>query len=131
MTLRNLRFIGVALDCANPEELSLFYQRLLGATVLWESDDSVGLRVPGSGVVLQLMRVDNYQPPTWPESDVPKQMHLDFTAGAALDGPEARAVELGAQRADHQPDPRRWRVLLDPAGHPFCITTVAPPDLAR
>ncbi|WP_307831855.1 VOC family protein [Prauserella cavernicola] len=33
---------------------------------------------------------------------------------------------LGATRAEHQSDPR-WRVLLDPAGHPFCITTVTPP----
>jgi hypothetical protein len=22
----------------------------------------------------------------------------------------------------------RWRVLLDPAGHPFCLTTQIPPD---
>jgi hypothetical protein len=32
----------------------------------------------------------------------------------------ARAVQ-----AEHQAKPR-WRVLLDPAGHPFCITTVTP-----
>ncbi|RZI55165.1 MAG: VOC family protein, partial [Zymomonas sp.] len=32
------------------------------------------------------------------------------------------AVECGATEAEEQPDPR-WRVLLDPAGHPFCITT--------
>ena len=25
------------------------------------------------------------------------------------------------------PDPR-WRVLLDPAGHPFCITSITPPE---
>lgn len=126
-----LRFVGVALDCADPDELSRFYQRLLGATVLWASDDSVGLRLPGSGVVIQLMRVDDHRPPTWPDSTVPKQMHLDLTAGVELDGPETWAVELGAQRVHHQPDPQRWRVLLDPAGHPFCITTVTPPDGPR
>jgi hypothetical protein len=32
----------------------------------------------------------------------------------------------GAVQAEHQAKPR-WRVLLDPAGHPFCITTVTPP----
>jgi len=31
-----------------------------------------------------------------------------------------------ARAAHPQPD-RRWWVLLDPAGHPFCITTVTPP----
>ncbi|WP_307802408.1 VOC family protein [Cellulomonas fengjieae] len=45
------------------------------------------------------------------------------------DEPVERALALGAQLADPQPD-ERWRVLLDPAGHPFCITTVAPsPEL--
>jgi len=24
------------------------------------------------------------------------------------------------------PGPGDWRVLLDPAGHPFCLTTVTP-----
>jgi hypothetical protein len=36
----------------------------------------------------------------------------------------ARAVALGARQAEHQADPSRWRVLFDPAGHPFCLTTV-------
>jgi hypothetical protein len=26
------------------------------------------------------------------------------------------------------PAPDRWRVLLDPAGHPFCLTTQIPPE---
>jgi hypothetical protein len=36
----------------------------------------------------------------------------------------ARAVELGATEASPQPadrDPRRLRVMIDPAGHPFCL----------
>lgn len=35
----------------------------------------------------------------------------------------ARAVSLGAVEVDPQPDVR-WRVLLDPAGHPFCMTPI-------
>ncbi|MGZ4735335.1 MAG: hypothetical protein ACXV8R_07005 [Acidimicrobiia bacterium] len=27
---------------------------------------------------------------------------------------------------DAQPSPELWRVLVDPAGHPFCITTLIP-----
>jgi Glyoxalase-like domain len=53
-------------------------------------------------------------------------VHLDLTAGDGVAAVAARAVEAGAVLAEYQPDPR-WRVLLDPAGHPFCITTIAPP----
>lgn len=56
---------------------------------------------------------------------------LDCADPAELNEPVERAVALGARLADPQPDPR-WRVLLDPAGHPFCITTVAPrPELLQ
>jgi RimJ/RimL family protein N-acetyltransferase len=36
------------------------------------------------------------------------------------------ASSIGATVTDVQPDPR-WRVLLDPAEHPFCIITLTPP----
>ncbi len=123
-----LQFVAVSLDCADPAELAKFYRRLLGGEVLWSSEESVGVRVPG--VVLAMQRVEGYRPPTWPESAVPAQMHLDLSAGDELDIPERRAVELGATRAEVQPDPDRWRVLIDPAGHPFCITTMTPPPAA-
>ena len=32
-----------------------------------------------------------------------------------------RAVELGATLADPQPG-ETWTVVIDPAGHPFCLT---------
>ena len=35
---------------------------------------------------------------------------------------ETACVQLGATRPDHQPGGDRWRVMLDPAGHPFCLT---------
>jgi hypothetical protein len=43
-----------------------------------------------------------------------------------LDDAEARALALGAAKAKMQPSPDRWRVLLDPAGHPFCRRTLIP-----
>ena len=44
--------------------------------------------------------------------------------GAALGpaGGVAHARELGAEEADFQPQ-ENVRVLLDPAGHPFCLYT--------
>src|SRR4051794_20607494 len=59
----------------------------------------------------------------WPGTSI---VHLDLTAGEHLDEPVKQAIALGAIPADPQPDPR-WKVLPDPAGHPFCITTLAPP----
>jgi len=116
-----VRFVGVSLDCGNPSELATFYMKLLKGRLLWDDADSVGVQVPGLVMVMQ--RVQDYQRPQWPGESI---VHLDLTAGDHLDEPEAQAVALGAQLVDPQPD-RRWRVLLDPAGHPFCITTVTPP----
>ena len=117
----DLRFVGVSLDCADPTELAEFYLQMLGGRLLWSRPTSVGVQVPGLLLVPQ--RVENYGPPEWPGASI---VHLDLTAGEQLDEPVERAVALGARLADPQPDPR-WKVLLDPAGHPFCITTVAPP----
>jgi hypothetical protein len=116
------RFAGVSLDCADPEILADFYLRLLGGQVLWRSAGSVGVRVPG--VVLAMQRVAGYRSPAWPGSSV---VHLDLTAGEDVERAAARAVDAGAVPAEDQPDPR-WRVLLDPAGHPFCITAMTPPE---
>jgi hypothetical protein len=119
------RFVGVSLDCADPEVLADFYLRLLGGETLWRSAGSVGVRVPG--VVLAMQRVDGYRPPVWPGSSV---VHLDLAAGEDVESAVACALGAGAVQPDlrpAQPDPR-WRVLLDPAGHPFCITTMTPPD---
>lgn len=116
----DVRFVGVSLDCADPAELAEFYLRLLGGRLLWSRPTSVGVQIPGLLLVPQ--RVENYRPPQWPGASI---VHLDLTAGDDLDEPVKRAVALGARLADPQPD-SRWRVLLDPAGHPFCITTVTP-----
>ena len=118
----DVRFVGLSLDCPDPGQLADFYLRLLGGMLLWRSAESAGVKAPG--VVLAMQRVPNHQPPKWPGTSI---VHIDLSAGAELDEPEARAVALGATVAELQPD-SRWRVLLDPAGHPFCITTVVPPQ---
>jgi hypothetical protein len=121
-TADGLHFVGVSLDCADPDALGTFYLELLGGERAWRSPGSVGVRVPGLLLIAQ--RVDDYSPPVWPGASI---VHLDLSAGALLEEPVARALELGATLADFQPD-ERWRVLLDPAGHPFCITTITPAD---
>ena len=76
--------------------------------------------VKSHGTALAAVRIAGYQPPTWPDPAIPKQLHLDLSVGD-LDAAEAEAVRLGARRAGEQPEPARWRVMLDPAGHPFCL----------
>jgi hypothetical protein len=120
-----LRFVGISLDCADPHALADFYLALLGGHLLWRTLRSAGIKVPG--VTLACQWVEDYHPPAWPGASI---VHLDLTAGDQLDGPTDRAVTLGATLADPQPDDR-WRVLLDPAGHPFCITPFIPPDESR
>jgi hypothetical protein len=117
----DLRFVGLSLDCADPAELAKFYVQLLGGRLLWARPTSAGVQTPGLLLIAQ--HVADYRSPVWPGASV---VHLDLTAGEHLEEPTRLAVELGARLADPQPDPR-WRVLLDPAGHPFCITTVTPP----
>ncbi len=65
-------------------------------------------------------RVEDYEPPAWPNEHGSKQFHFDL-AVADLDEAQAAAVDLGATVADPQPGDT-WRVLLDPSGHPFCLT---------
>ncbi len=115
----SVRFVGVSLDCADPVQLAEFYLQLLAGKILWRKESSVGLQVPGV-LLTPPQKVANYGPPGWPEASI---VHLDLTAGNQLDEPEQRAVALGASVAEPAVDPR-WRALLDPAGHPFCITTV-------
>ena len=59
--------------------------------------------------------------PVWPGGPGTQQMqlHLDLEV-SDLEGSVADAVALGATLAAPQPQDD-VRVLLDPAGHPFCL----------
>jgi hypothetical protein len=69
-----------------------------------------------------MMRVDGYVAPSWPDRGQQQQMHFDISV-TDLDRAAARALAVGAKQAEHQPAPDLWRVFVDPAGHPFCLTT--------
>jgi hypothetical protein len=64
---------------------------------------------------------------TWHCSGAVAVVHLDLTADD-LAAAEQRALALGAALPE-QPA-TRWRVLLDPAGHPFCLTPFTPDSVA-
>ncbi len=127
-----LRVSGVVLSAPNPRELAAFYQRLLGWTVAREEGPRPGappedgwaiLRPPSgeSGVTLAFEYDADYVPPVWPSEPGKQQImgHVDV-AVEDLEAAEAWAVSMGARPANYQPQ-EQVRVMLDPAGHPFCL----------
>ncbi|WP_415971883.1 VOC family protein [Rhodococcus sp. 077-4] len=111
----------VTLDCADPEASATFWSALLGWTVVHAEKDYAMLQGPSSA--LGFGRIDDYVPPAWPNVNGTKQFHFDL-AVEDLDAAASAAVELGARLPEDQPG-ETWRVLLDPAGHPFCLTNAA------
>jgi hypothetical protein len=118
-----IRLGSVSLECAEPAPLAAFWAGLLGGEIAFESDDFVAVKL--DHVWLSTVRVENYEAPTWPSDKVPQQMHLDLAVDD-LETATAEAISLGAEKASVQPAPDRWTVLIDPAGHPFCVTTLIP-----
>jgi catechol 2,3-dioxygenase-like lactoylglutathione lyase family enzyme len=109
------------LDCDDAEAMAAFYGRLLGWDVTFRDAGFVLMRDPAGGTGLSFQQEDWYQPPVWPEQpgEQHKMIHLDIQVDD-LDAAVAHALAAGARLAAHQPRPD-LRVLLDPAGHPFCL----------
>jgi hypothetical protein len=105
-------------DCADPKALAAFYQQILDAEVLFEDETYTFIGHRGQ-VNIAFQRVDGYRAPSWPGAD--KQTHLDFRVDDVAQA-EAQLIAIGATKPEFQPGEEAWTVLLDPAGHPFCIT---------
>ncbi|MEV6200592.1 VOC family protein [Streptomyces sp. NPDC051771] len=116
-----MNLTAVNLDCADPLALADFYAKATGLPLHERSDAGFAALVDGNGLVLGFQRVADHRPPVWPDGDVPAQLHLDFDVDD-LDEAAAALTALGATLPAAQPRPDLWRVLLDPAGHPFCVS---------
>lgn len=114
------RFSLVALDCPDPHGLAAFYSSITGWEVDPDDDDGewVQLRADG-GATIAFQLATDHQPPMWPSTEHPQQLHVDFDV-ADLDVGEEQVLALGATKAEFQPG-TTFRVFLDPAGHPFCL----------
>ena len=108
-----------ALDTPDPQALAGFYSAITGWQVAsGGGGDWVELR-SDAGPTMAFQRAPDHQPPAWPSADRPQQAHIDFDV-TDLDEGERQVLALGARKAEVQPS-EKWRVFLDPSGHPFCL----------
>jgi catechol 2,3-dioxygenase-like lactoylglutathione lyase family enzyme len=122
------KYLGAVIDCPDPAALAAFYSALTGMPVMFSDDNYAAISAP-EGPYINFQRVDDYGRPEWPGQDRAQQFHLDF----AVEDQEkavALALDRGAEKPEFQPgaDSGKWTVLLDPAGHPFCLTGAAPSE---
>jgi catechol 2,3-dioxygenase-like lactoylglutathione lyase family enzyme len=116
-----MRISAAVLGTPDPRALGAFYARLLGWTVVTNDPTWVRVRPPSGGTGLSFQYESEYVPPVWPTEQGQQQMmsHLDI-AVENLEAGVAWAVNAGATLAEFQPQ-EHVRVMLDPAGHPFCL----------
>ena len=101
-----------------PAALPDFVRDANGVTITQDAPVPVEVRAE-YGQCITFLQVDDYTAPVWPTQSVPQQMHLDVLVDD-LDAAEEAVLKLGATTHEHQPG-ETFRVLLDPAGHPFCL----------
>lgn len=111
----------INMDCRDPQEMADCYGRLLGWEIKWRDHDFIILGNPGVGPDLSFQEYLNYEAPVWPEEPGErwKMIHLDMQVDD-LEAATAHALACGARLAEFQ-GRDDLRVLLDPAGHQFCL----------
>ena len=116
--------IGFALDCSDADGLADFYVRLLGWEKTLSGGGWAGIHSP-QGIILAFQTVEGYVPPVWPwkEREQQQMAHIDFKVE---DLPRAveHAINCGATKAEEQYYDAST-VMIDPEGHPFCLSTAA------
>jgi catechol 2,3-dioxygenase-like lactoylglutathione lyase family enzyme len=112
---------GVVLETPDAPTLARFYSELLGWEVAKDTQAWATVAPPGGVAYLGFQTSPEYVRPIWPAAKGSQQMmmHLDLEV-SDLEAAMAHALELGAAKAEYQPQDN-VRVLLDPDGHPFCL----------
>jgi catechol 2,3-dioxygenase-like lactoylglutathione lyase family enzyme len=111
----------MVLDAPDAPALAGFYARLLGWKIAHAEPHHAIVGPPDGVAYLGFQTSPEYVRPVWPPVDGHQQMmmHLDVEVDD-LEAAVADALDLGAELAGFQPQDD-VRVLLDPAGHPFCL----------
>jgi catechol-2,3-dioxygenase len=112
---------GVVVEAPDAHALARFYSTLLGWPISSQGPNGAAIPVSGTTSFLTFENSPDYTPPAWPASPGHQQimMHIDIAVDE-LDTAVADAINLGATLAEFQPNDD-IRVLIDPAGHPFCL----------
>ena len=129
-----LQVTSVTIAAPDPRKLAAFYALLLDTTVrvseparpgMPAEDGWAQLRTTGEhgSLTLNFEYEAHHVAPVWPSQGGAQQIqeHLDVWVDD-LDDAVTWAQECGAVLAEFQPQDT-VRVLLDPAGHPFCLFT--------
>jgi catechol 2,3-dioxygenase-like lactoylglutathione lyase family enzyme len=114
-------WVGIVLGAPDARALAQFYRDLLGWEIATDEPDWCTIGMPDVPVNLGFQTEQHHVPPVWPgePGQQQMQMHLDLEV-TDLEGAVQDAVVLGATLHPYQPQDD-VRVLLDPAGHPFCL----------
>jgi catechol-2,3-dioxygenase len=127
----------VVLDTTDARRLAEFYREFLGYHYRPGDEPPQGgaadergtswlvLRTPQGVRGMAFQQVERLKHTTWPDDEIPQQMHLDIVVPdkPALDRQHERALRLGAtvryDRSDDETEP--LRIYADFDGHLFCV----------
>jgi len=120
-----IKMYALTLDCEDPHKLAKFYAALLKWDLPFYDEENVVIGPPGTNQgaypCITFKRNPEYKPPVWPEKPEAQQQmaHIDFAVND-LEKAVQYAVHCGATIANEQFSDD-WKVMIDPAGHPFCL----------
>lgn len=131
----------VVLDSTDARASAEFWRQLLGLVYRQGHEppnppapdvaggDWLNLLTVDGATCMAFQQVDELPRSTWPNAEIPQQLHLDLSVRdiGELNDVHARALALGAElRLDRSTDDQEpLRVYVDPDGHPFCVFVVA------
>lgn len=120
-----MKMYSFTIDCEQPYELAKFYAALLQWQIVFFDEDYACVAAPetpqGAYPGIMFQRNPQYKPPVWPDKPEAQQQmaHLDIAVND-LEKAVGHAVQCGARISDEQYSDD-WKVMFDPAGHPFCL----------
>jgi len=120
-----IKLYAVTVDCADPYQLAEFYAALLKWEVVFSDEQYACVGPPGTQQggypCITFQKNPDYRPPVWPDEPGAQQQmaHLDFAVND-VEQAARHAIHCGAAVAKEQFS-GQWKVMLDPAGHPFCL----------
>ena len=116
-----LRLTDFIIDCPDAMALARWYSEVTGLPVKKGSTKHwAGISL--GAIELAFTPVEDYRAPQWPDSEHPKQFHVDFEVDD-IEAEQARVLALGATLLQEHTDAEGFgfRVYADPVGHPFCL----------